>query len=36
MVPLVDRRKVVVISPRLGNLQFHLQTGPMLERVWVR
>ena len=36
MVPLVDRRKVVVTSPRLGNLQFHLQTGPMLERVWVQ
>lgn len=36
IVPLVDRRKVVVTSPRLGNLQFHLQTGPMLERVWVQ
>ena len=36
MVPLVDRRVVMVTSPRLGNLQFHLQTGPMLEQVWVR
>jgi peptide/nickel transport system substrate-binding protein len=36
MVPLVDRRKVTVTSPRLGNLQVHLQTGPMLEQVWVR
>ena len=36
VVPLVDRRNVAVTSPRLANLQFHLQTGPMLEQVWVR
>ena len=36
IVPLVDRRKVVLTSQRLGNLQFHLQTGPMLEQVWVQ
>ena len=36
IVPLVDRRKVVVTSPRAGNLQIHLLTGPLLEQVWVR
>jgi peptide/nickel transport system substrate-binding protein len=35
VVPLVDRRNVVLTSARVGNLQFHLQTGPMLEQLWV-
>jgi peptide/nickel transport system substrate-binding protein len=36
VVPLVNRRTVVVTSRRAGNLQFHPLAGPMLDQVWVR
>jgi hypothetical protein len=35
-VPLVDPRWAVVTSPRAGNVQFHPQSGPLLDQIWVR
>ena len=36
IVPLVNRRSVLLVSDRVGNVQQHLQLGPLLDQLWVR
>jgi YVTN family beta-propeller protein len=36
IVPLVNRRGVLLVSDRVGNVQQHLQLGPLLDQLWVR
>jgi peptide/nickel transport system substrate-binding protein len=36
VVPLVTRRSVLFVSDRVGNVQQHLQLGPLLDQMWVR
>ena len=36
IVPLVNRRNVLLVSDRVGNVQQHFQVGPLLDRLWVR
>jgi hypothetical protein len=35
-VPLVNARNVVVVSPRVGNVQSSPQWGVLLDQMWVR
>jgi DNA-binding SARP family transcriptional activator len=35
-VPLTNRRAIVLVSDRAGNVQQHIQLGPLLDEVWVR
>jgi peptide/nickel transport system substrate-binding protein len=35
-VPLVNRRSVLFVSDRVGNVQQHLLLGPLLDQLWVR
>lgn len=35
-VPLTNRRAMVLVSDRAGNVQQHIQLGPLLDQVWVR
>jgi YVTN family beta-propeller protein len=35
-VPLVNRREVVFVSERVGNVQQHPHQGPLLDQFWVR
>jgi peptide/nickel transport system substrate-binding protein len=36
IVPLDNARSVLYVSPRVGNVQQHLQLGPLLDQMWVR
>ena len=36
IVPLVNRRNVLLVSDRVGNVQQHFQVGPLLDQFWVR
>jgi peptide/nickel transport system substrate-binding protein len=36
IVPLVNRRNVLLVSGRVGNVQQHFQFGPLLDQFWVR
>ena len=36
IVPLVNRRNVLLVSDRVGNVQQHFQFGPLLDQFWVR
>lgn len=36
VIPLLNARYPVVVSKRLGNLQFHTVSGPLLDQVWVK
>jgi hypothetical protein len=35
-VPLANRRGVVLVSDRVGNVQQHLLLGSLLDQFWVR
>ena len=35
-LPLVSRVRVNFVAERVGNLQVHLQWGPLLDQIWVR
>jgi hypothetical protein len=35
-VPLTNRRSVVIVSPRVGNVQHHLVGYTLLDQLWVR
>ena len=35
-VPLTNRRAMVLVSERAGNVQQHVQLGPLLDQMWVR
>ena len=35
-VPLVDVRAVVVVSPRVGNVQFNPEFGTLIDQLWVK
>ena len=35
-VPLADRRNVVVVSRRAGNIQPHPEWGVLFDQIWVR
>jgi YVTN family beta-propeller protein len=35
-VPLFNERVVTFVSGRVGNHQFHLQWGPLLDQMWVK
>jgi peptide/nickel transport system substrate-binding protein len=35
-VAMTNRRAVVLVSRRVGNVQWHLQWGTLLDRLWVR
>jgi peptide/nickel transport system substrate-binding protein len=35
-VPLTTRRASVLVADRVGNVQQHLQLGPLLDQLWVR
>lgn len=36
VVPMVNRRAVLLVSDRVGNVQQHLAYGPLLDQLWVR
>ena len=36
LIPLFNRRTVMLVSDRAGNAQVHLQLGPLLDQLWVR
>jgi hypothetical protein len=35
-VPLTNRPTMLLVSDRVGNVQQHIQLGPLLDRLWVR
>jgi ABC-type transport system substrate-binding protein/class 3 adenylate cyclase len=35
-VPLVNSRRIVVVSPRVGNVQVNPSWGPLLDQLWVK
>jgi YVTN family beta-propeller protein len=35
-VPLINARKVILVSQRLGNYQFSATWGPLVDQMWVR
>jgi len=35
-VPLTNRRAMLLVSERAGNVQQHIQLGPLLDQMWVR
>jgi peptide/nickel transport system substrate-binding protein len=35
LIPLYNRRTVMLVSDRVGNVQMHLQLGPLLDQAWV-
>ena len=36
MVPTVNFRVTDVLSPRVGNYQYHVLWGPIVDQLWVR
>jgi peptide/nickel transport system substrate-binding protein len=35
-VPLFNRRTLMLVSDRVGNVQTHQELGPLLDQFWVR
>jgi peptide/nickel transport system substrate-binding protein len=36
VIPLFNRRSLLLVSDRVGNAQMHLELGPLLDQFWVR
>ena len=35
VIPLFNRRTLLLVSDRLGNAQMHQELGPLLDQFWV-